>query len=123
MKVSQEIVSKVEDDLLHAIRTADTESLNVLLDDRLTFILPTGDSIDKPADLSNYKAGVMKVSSIELVDREILIKDPVAIVTTKIALIGTFGSDRIDGTYKYLRIWHAASDQLKVLAGSVHKLG
>nr|WP_315153492.1 nuclear transport factor 2 family protein [uncultured Flavobacterium sp.] len=113
-----EQILQCEKKLTEAMKTNDTKALDELLYDNLVFIIPTGQLITKAMDMENYRLGRMKISEIVAEDPIINTIDDISTVTVTIHLKGKYDGQKIDGKYKYLRVWKLFDNSLKVIAGS-----
>ena len=113
-----EQILQCEKKLTEAMKTNDTKALDELLFDNLVFIIPTGQLITKAMDMENYRLGRMKISEIVAEDPIINTIDDISTVTVTIHLKGKYDGQKIDGKYKYLRVWKLFDNSLKVIAGS-----
>jgi len=113
-----EIIGR-ENALLAAVTTNDVALLDDLLHDDLLFNGPNGQTGTKALDLANYRSGDIQLSRAEASDRLIsAIGDDVVVVVT-VTLEGSYLGVRVDGRYRYLRVWKRVRGQWRVIAGSV----
>lgn len=105
--------------LMEAMKRGDTAVLDLLLDERLVFNIPSGETITKEMDLENYRSGRIKVFHIEVEDQKISLFDNISIVSVVIHLNATYSGHSIDGKFRYLRVWKKSRDfTWKVIGGS-----
>ena len=114
----EEQILACEKKLLEAIKISDIKVLDELLHDDLIFNIPTGQTITKSIDMENYKSGIMKVSEIVATDQIITSIGEISIVAVTIHLKASYGDQKIDGSFRYLRVWKLFNDSYKVIAGS-----
>ena len=108
-----------ENALLQAVTTNDVERLDDLLHDDLLFNGPDGQTGTKAMDLANYRSGGIHLSRAHASDRLVRsIGDDVIVVVT-VTLEGTYLGVRVDGRYRYLRVWKRTGGDWRVIAGSV----
>ena len=116
-----EIVAR-EDALLRAITTNDVALLDDLLHDDLLFNGPDGQTGTKAQDLANYRSGGIQLRRAEASDRLIRAIGDDAVVAVTITLEGSYLGVRVDGRYRYLRVWQRTGDKWRVIGGSVAAL-
>jgi hypothetical protein len=117
-----EIVAR-EDALLRAITTNDVALLDDLLHDDLLFNGPDGQTGTKAQDLANYRSGRIRLRRAEASDRLLSAIGEDVVVAVTVTLEGSYLGVRIDGRYRYLRVWQRAGDRWRVIGGSVVALG
>lgn len=120
MKIEAVINAEIE--LLTAIKNSDVSALETILHDDLLFNLPDGQTITKEFDLQSYRAGKMKVDSLEASDQIINIIGDSAVVAVTVSLKGIYETTPINGVFKYIRVWKQFENNLKVIAGSCIQL-
>ena len=116
-----EVVAR-EDALLRAITTNDIALRDDLLHDDLLFNGPDGQTGTKAQDLANYRSGGIQLRRAEASDRLIRAIGDVAVVAVTITLEGSYLGVRVDGRYRYLRVWQRTGDKWRVIGGSVAAL-
>ena len=117
-KLEAEIVAR-EDALLRAITTNDVALLDDLLHDDLLFNGPDGQTGTKAQDLANYRSGGIQLRRAEATDRLIRAIGGDAVVAVTITLEGSYLGVRVDGRYRYLRVWQRTDGKWRVIGGSV----
>ena len=120
---SIEIIRQQEARLREAMLHADVLTLDELIHDQLTFLLPSGHVISKEMDLNNYRRGYMFLSEVNQEDLEIQVHDETAIVTMVAKLKGLFQNEAFEGRFRYLRVWKYVEGKWQILAGSSVHLG
>ncbi len=115
--MKQEILN-AEKKLLEAMKVGDTETLDALFHDDLLFVIPTGQTVTKEMDLSNFKSGNLKIEMISSSEPEVSIIGDNAIASVRIDMKGHFIDHPIDGSYTYTRTWKRIHDQWKVIGGA-----
>ncbi len=118
---SQVIAS--ENDLLRAMKTSDVELLDRLLHDALLFNGPTGETATKAVDLDNYRSGRINLHTVESSDQRLSTIGDVVVVAVTVKIRGNYVGQKVDGRFRYLRVWKLFDDNWKVIAGSVVALG
>jgi hypothetical protein len=117
-----EIVAR-EDALLGAMTTNDVALLDDLLHDDLLFNGPDGQTGTKAQDLANYRSGGIQLRRAEASDRLVSAIGDDAVVAVTVALEGSYLGVRVDGRYRYLRVWKRFGGSWRVIGGSVVALG
>ncbi|MEO1383296.1 MAG: nuclear transport factor 2 family protein [Bacteroidota bacterium] len=120
---SIEIIRQQEARLREAMLLADVLTLDELIHDQLTFLLPSGHLISKETDLHNYRRGYIFLSEIIHEDLEIQVHAETAIVTVMAKLKGLFQNEAFEGRFRYLRVWKYVEGKWQILAGSSVHLG
>lgn len=118
---SQVIAS--ENDLLQAMKSSDVESLDRLLHDGLLFNGPTGETATKAADLDNYRSGNINLHTLKSSDQRLSTIGDVVVVAVTVEIRGNYLGQKVDGRFRYLRVWKLFDDNWKVIAGSVVAVG
>ncbi len=118
MELIKEEILQLEYQLIEAIQSSNTGVIEKMLHDDLLFLAPDGKVITKTIDLLSHQSGDMFVEQLtpEFGDLTILGDTAVSIVTyhTK----GTMLGKPIDGQFRYIRVWKACNDGIKIIGGS-----
>ena len=121
--MTQEVqIVECENKLLTAILNNDIETLEALLHDDLIFTIPNGDVINKSIDIESHRSGLLTVHNISLLDQRINSFDDISVVTIVLQLQGKYAEQKIDGKFRYLRIWKRFNKSWKVIAGSGYQI-
>jgi len=115
---SKNLIIKVEQEILFAMKNCDVKKLDELLHEELIFNTPDGQTITKVMDLETYKSGNMKINEIKSSEQEINLFGENAVVAVTIDMKGKYYNYSLDGKYKVLRVWKLFNNQWKVIAGS-----
>ncbi len=118
MNIDTTPIITLEKELLLAMKNANLEKLNELLHDDLLFNIPTGETITKAIDLANYRSGAMNITEIFSDQQQINIIDTTAVVATTINMKGSFLEHKLDGSYRFIRVWIQTGSTWKIIAGS-----
>jgi len=113
-----EIVRR-ENALLTAVTTNDVALLDDLLHDDLLFNGPDGRTGTKAEDLANYRSGGIQLTRAEARDRLVSVIGDDVVVAVTVLLEGSYLGFRVDGSYRYLRVWKQLDGAWRVIAGSV----
>jgi hypothetical protein len=117
-----EVVAR-EDALLGAITTNDIALLDDLLHDDLLFNGPDGQTGTKAQDLANYRSGGIQLRRADASDRLVRPIGDVVVVAVTVVLEGSYLGVRVDGRYRYLRVWQRSGETFRVIGGSVVAMG
>jgi len=113
-----EIVAR-EDALLKAVLTNDVDLLDDVLHDDLLFNGPDGQTGTKAQDLANYRSGGIQLRRADASDRLVSAIGDTVVVAVTVTLAGSYMGVRVDGRYRYLRVWKRAGGAWRVIGGSV----
>ena len=113
-----EIVRR-ESALLAAVTSNDVALLDDVLHDDLLFNGPDGRTGTKAEDLANYRSGGIQLRRAEASDRLVSAIGDDVVVAVTVTLEGSYLGVRVDGRYRYLRVWKHVGDAWRVIAGSV----
>lgn len=119
MKSDLDEIEAKEDELQAAMLSDDLAALDALLDEDLMFTGPDGTVASKADDLGARKAGVVKMSRINRLDRKVKVWGDTASVAVTVDLTGSFRGQPFQGRYAYTRLWRRRQGAWKVLAGQV----
>ena len=112
-------VVRRENALLTAMTTNDVAQLDDLLHDDLLFNGPDGQTGTKALDLANYRSGGIQLSRAAARDRMLSVIGDDVVVAVTVALEGSYLGVRVDGSYRYLRVWKRLGGAWRVIGGSV----
>ncbi len=118
MPLEQE-VRDVEERLRLAMLTNDIAALADFIHDDLVLSGPDGAIVRKQDDLAAHAARRLRLTRLDLQDTSIDVDDPVARVTVRAVLVGTFDGNVCDGSYRYARTWRKEDGRWQVIAGSL----
>ena len=108
-----------EQSLLTAMKTSNAALLDELLHDDLLFNGPNGETATKGADLANYRSGNIHLHTVEASDRMLSTIGDDVVVAVTVRIQGSYLGERVDGRFRYLRVWKAFGNDWRVIAGSV----
>lgn len=112
-------VDTAEEALRSAMLAADVAALDGLIDDDLLFVGPDGSLLSKAADLDVYRSGEQRITTLEIHERDLRVRDALASVAVVARVAGVYRGQAFEGRFRYLRVWHASTSGWKVVAGSV----
>jgi ketosteroid isomerase-like protein len=125
-KISKEQVMLHEQRLIEAVKVSDVKTIRNMLHDDLLFLVPSGDIITKQMDLASHEAGNMIVERLDTSDYETHMHGDTAVVSLIIDTLGSIKMEtqgksfdqRMEGKFRYLRIWKHLDGRLQVISGS-----
>ncbi len=120
--IKKDVIIKIEQDVLNAMKNGNVQKLDELLHEDLLFSIPNGQTITKAMDLETYSSGNMTISELTYSEQEINLIEDNAIVSVVVEMKGTYFDYSLDGKYKTIRVWKLFNNQWKVIAGSSLKL-
>lgn len=114
-------------DTLHAAEAAlrraqltnDTDTLDQLLDDALVFTGPDGALYGKADDLNAHRRRWLRLSRLEPSEERVQCFGPIAVVSVRMEMAGSFKGTPIAGPYRYTRVWCERPDGWRIVAGHV----
>jgi hypothetical protein len=98
-------IARLEQRLLDAMLLSDVVELDALLADDLTFTDHEGGVWSKADDLAAHRSGAIRVDSVVASEQRIRVFDGGAIVTVRLAIVGTFGGHAARGAFLFTRVW------------------
>jgi len=111
-------IENCEQRLLQAILKSDITVLDELLSPELLFINHLGHVMSKQDDISAHQSGLIKINSISLSDQNLMISMPLAIVTVKAHISGSFAGHESENDFRFTRIWsHNDNNQWQIIRG------
>lgn len=122
METTRQEIILLEEALKEAISKGDVHFLKGILHDDLLFLAPNGNVITKQVDLLSHASGQMLVEKITSTIEEINFIDDCAIVIVVYDTTGTMLGDKINGKYRYIRVWKRSNNGIRIIAGSCIKL-
>lgn len=116
--LNRERVLQLEAELLAAMKTSDVEQLERLLHPDLLFVVPGGQTITRQMDLDSHKAKQMTIEAITPHYEQVSLMGDCAVITLIFETKGKMLDQRIDGSYRYIRVWKQEGGVCRVIAGS-----
>lgn len=118
MNAAQENIIALEEQLRVAMLAADVDALDRLIAPDLLFTTHMGQVIGKQQDLDMHRSGLLKFRAIEAGERLVAAHGPVAAISARMNLIGSFGESPFDLDLRCTRTWRQADDgSWQILAG------
>jgi ketosteroid isomerase-like protein len=118
MQLTKEKITKLEYQLIEAIKTSDIKFIENILHDDLLFLAPNGQVVTKEMDLNAHKSKQMSVEQLipKFEDFKIIGNTAISIVVydTKGMMLGK----PISGQFRYIRTWKSFKDGIKVVSGA-----
>ncbi|MFV9424625.1 MULTISPECIES: nuclear transport factor 2 family protein [Microbacterium] len=112
-------VDAAQDALHEAMRRSDTDALQDLLFEGLTFELPDGSLTDREADLNAHSTGAVRFEQLVELHRSTREHAGRARVDSLIDARLIDDGHHVEGKMNYLRYWSIIDGRWQVVAGSV----
>ncbi|MEQ1564328.1 MAG: nuclear transport factor 2 family protein [Myxococcota bacterium] len=112
-------IRDAEERLRAAMSSSDVAALDVLIDERLMFVVPNGAVLGKADDLAAHRSGVMRFTRLELVEVQIEAHGSTAIAVVRADMAGTAFGQPFSGVHRYVRTWVRSERGWRVVGGSV----
>ena len=112
-------IETLEEKLRQAMLHSDVPVLDELIADDLAFTGPTGEVVNKQADLDSHRAGMTKFTRVDISDRQVHDYGGCVVVMVKAELAGTYNEQAFSGTYCYTRVWMQRQERWQIVAGHV----
>ena len=112
-------VQSAESALRRAQLTGDVIALEGLLDEALVFTGPDGAIYGKHDDLDAHRRGVIQITQLEPSEERIQDFGSIVVVSVRMEMRGLFQGTSFAGPFRYTRIWRAADNGWRVVAGHV----
>ncbi|WP_081322525.1 nuclear transport factor 2 family protein [Microbacterium testaceum] len=112
-------VDAAQDALHEAMRRSDTDALQNLLFEGLTFELPDGSVTDREADLNAHSTGAVRFEQLVELHRSTREHAGRARVDSLIDARLIDDGHHVEGKMNYLRYWSIIDGRWQVVAGSV----
>ncbi|MES2689715.1 MAG: nuclear transport factor 2 family protein [Bacteroidota bacterium] len=116
--LTRPFVLQLEEELLAAMKASDVQALDQLLHDDLLFIIPNGQTITKQMDLDSHRAKQVVVEQLTPHYEQVSLINDCAVVTLTLETKGVMLNERIEGSYRYIRVWKMSGGRCRVIAGS-----
>lgn len=113
----EETITGYEERLRLAQLGSDVEELNRLLADALIFSAWDGCVVGKSDDLNLHRSPEFQITRMEVIDRNIVCFDGVAIVNVVMDTSAEFGGNAEDKKIRYVRVWHQFPDGWRIISG------
>jgi ketosteroid isomerase-like protein len=108
-----------EEALRRAQLTGDAAALARLVDDALVFTGPDGLLYGKQDDLAAHREGWVRITRLEPSEERVQRLGPVAVVSVRMEMAGTFRGAPFAGPFRYTRVWCERPEGWRVVAGHV----
>lgn len=99
-------ISLVEERLRLAMLASDCPVLDELISPDLIFTNHLGQVYGKQDDLHMHRDGLLKLHTLEPSDFRVKAKGDLAVVSTRMAVGGTFDNTAFQEDLRYTRVWH-----------------
>jgi ketosteroid isomerase-like protein len=117
--LTEESLNASELALRRAQLTSDVSELERLVDDALVFTGPDGAVYGKQDDLEAHRRGLVRITRLEPSEERIQRFGPIAVVSVRMEMSGTFRDAAFAGPFRYTRVWCARPDGWRIVAGHV----
>jgi ketosteroid isomerase-like protein len=108
-----------EAELRRAQRAGDVAARERLVDDALVFTGPDGALYGKQDDLDAHRQGWVRITRLEPSEERVQRFGPVAVVSVRMDMAGTFRGEPFAGPHRYTRVWCLRPDGWRIVAGHV----
>lgn len=116
--LSEEDVLNAEARLKQAMLDSNVPDLEQLLAPELLFVAHTGQVISRDDDLTAHRDHLIRISSLEMVEKQVRTHHQNATVLATVDIEGTFAGQPAAGRFRFLRVWaRGPTGQLRVIAG------
>ena len=108
-----------ESALRQAQLASDVPALDRLVDDVLVFTGPNGVVYGKQDDLDAHRRGIVRITRLEPSEERVQRFGPIAVVSVRMEMSGTFQGVAFAGPFRYTRVWCARQEGWRIVAGHV----
>jgi ketosteroid isomerase-like protein len=116
MSIDSEISDK-EAELRQAQLDSDVAALERLLDDELMFTSFDGKLATKADDLSLHRAGRLRITRMEPIERSMLHLGETSVVSVKMDAAAALDGINMTSMLRYTRVWHNRNGEWRIVAG------
>jgi hypothetical protein len=114
---------EAEERLRQAMLHNDVRMLDELIAPDLLFTGHVGQLASKADDLAAHQARLLRLTEIEPLERHILIRDGIGVVSVLMHLVGTYDGAPIDQRMRYTRVWATSGDgSVQIIAGHMSEV-
>lgn len=107
-----------EEQLKVAMLTSDVALLDKLISPELIFTNHFGQIITKEQDLAAHQSGQLKINSLRTSDKNIILRDAIAIVSVRTDIQGTYAGHSANGNFRFTRVWEQKeNNHWQIIAG------
>jgi ketosteroid isomerase-like protein len=116
-------VLEAEERLRQAMLHNDVRALDELISPDLLFTGHLGQLASKADDLAAHEARLLRLQTIEPVERHIQVHPNFAVVSVLMHLVGTYEGAPIDQQMRYTRVWSISPDgSVQIVAGHMSEI-
>lgn len=119
---SEVTLQEAEMSLQAAIRSGDTEALDLLLDDRAVYTGPDGSTMTKEQDLAAHRSRTLTVDVLDQQDLHVTVSGTTGVTRVLVHLQGTAGDQPFTAVLRYTRTWVRTDGTWRVLAAHASAL-
>jgi len=109
-KIIEAQIRESEELLCKAMMNSDIGLLDQLLSSNLIFTNHLGHVLGKQDDLDAHGSGLLRISSISVIEQEIKLLKDTAIVSAKVDINGSYADAPANGTFRFTRVWNCVSE-------------
>lgn len=115
-------IENLEEKLRYAMLTSNVSTLDELIADDLVWTMHTGQVANKQFDLEAHRSGILKLTKLDISDRQIHPYGDCVVVTLKAELAGTYDGQTFSETYRFTRVWLQRQNCWQIVAGHVSQV-
>ena len=109
-KIVEAQIRELEELLCQAMMDSDVDLLDQLLSSNLIFTNHLGHVLGKQDDLDAHGSGLLRISSISVIEQEVKVLKGTAIVSAKVDINGSYDDAPANGTFRFTRVWNCLSE-------------
>jgi ketosteroid isomerase-like protein len=109
-------ISDLLDQYTKALLDKDSEALDRIWADDLSFINLHGELLTKQNRMDNIKTGATAFKSIELTDKKVRVYGEAAVATCKVVLEAQYSGQEGSGPYRVTTVWARSKDSWQMVA-------
>jgi len=108
----------VEERLRQAMLESDVTVLDELLAPDLIFTSHMGQVLGKQDDLNAHRSGLVKISELTSSEQVVRVHGPIAIVSVRVHLVGSYAGTPSEADFRFTRIWRRSpAGSWQIIAG------
>lgn len=105
-------IREAEEQLRLAMLHSDVSMLDRLLAPDVIYTNHLGQLLTKQDDLAAHQAGELYIKELSLSEQSIRVVGDVAIATVRVQSSGSYADSRIDGDFRFTRVWALSADKI-----------
>ena len=103
-------IAEAEHQLRNAMLHSDLVALDRLLSSELIFTNHLGQVLGKEDDLGAHRSGALRIEKLEPSELQIRPGGPIAIVSVRVQLSGTYNNHPAGGDFRFTRVWQRSPE-------------